>query len=50
VSVAHEIGATLIVFGHPVKSTSFFNETALKEFVASLQTETGIQVRIVEGQ
>jgi nucleotide-binding universal stress UspA family protein len=46
-SVAHEIGATLIVFGRPLQPTAFFDETALQEFVADLQAETGIEVRVV---
>ena len=50
VSVAREIGATLIVFGRPLKPTAFFDETALQEFVAGLQAETGIEVRIPVGQ
>lgn len=49
VSVAREIGATLIVFGRPHESTGFFGETALQEFAAGLQVETGIEVRIVAG-
>lgn len=50
VTVAHEIGATLIVFGRPLKPTALFDETALQEFAADLQAETGIEVRIVESQ
>jgi nucleotide-binding universal stress UspA family protein len=50
VSVAREIGATLIVFGRPLKPTAFFDETALQEFVAGLQAETGIEVRILANQ
>ena len=50
VSVAREIGATLIVFGRPIKETAFFDETALQQFVAGLQAETGIEVRFLVGQ
>jgi nucleotide-binding universal stress UspA family protein len=48
--VAREVGATLIVFGRPLKPTAFFDESALQEFVGDLQTETGIEVRVVGGQ
>jgi len=47
VKVALEIGATLIVFGRPLKSTAFFDATALDAFVADLEAETEIEVRIL---
>jgi nucleotide-binding universal stress UspA family protein len=50
VKVAVEIGATLIVFGRPLAPTAAFGETALEEFVAELQADTKIEVRIVETQ
>jgi nucleotide-binding universal stress UspA family protein len=50
VKVAGEIGATLIVFGLPLEPTAFFDETALQEFVANLQADTGIEVRILSSQ
>jgi nucleotide-binding universal stress UspA family protein len=50
VAVAREIKATLIVFGRPFRPTAFFDEAALKEFVADLQAETGIEVRILKSQ
>ena len=48
VKVAHEISATLIVFGHPRKQTAIFKENTLLKFVADLQADTGIEVRILE--
>jgi nucleotide-binding universal stress UspA family protein len=50
VNVAQEIGATLIVLGRPIEPTAFFAETALQEFVADLQTETGIEARILDDE
>jgi nucleotide-binding universal stress UspA family protein len=50
VAVAREITATLIVFGRPLRPTAVFDEAALKEFVADLQAETGIEVRILESR
>ena len=50
VSTAQEIGATLIVFGRPLRPTAFFDEVALWEFVTDLQIETGIEVRVVGGE
>jgi nucleotide-binding universal stress UspA family protein len=49
-AVAREIGATLIVFGRPLKPTAFFKESVLQEFTAALRAETGIEVRIVGGE
>ena len=46
--VAKEIGATLIVFGCPHEPTAFFDRTALEEYAARLQEDTGIEVRILE--
>lgn len=48
VSVAREIDATLIVFGRPLRPTAFFDETALQDFVADLQADTGIEIRILD--
>lgn len=50
VKVALEIGATLIVFGRPLKATAVFEEMALDVFVADLEAETGIEVRILGSQ
>lgn len=50
VAVAREIGATLIVFGRPLKETALFDETALQEFVAGVQAETGVEVRFLVSQ
>jgi hypothetical protein len=50
VKVATEIGATLIVFGRPIEATALFDDTALQEFVANLQADIGIEVRILSSQ
>ena len=50
VKVAREIEATLIVFGRPIKPTAFFEEAALQKYIADLQAETDIEVRILGGQ
>jgi nucleotide-binding universal stress UspA family protein len=48
VDVADEIGATIIVLGRSQGSDSAFKDAAIKAFVADLQTETGVEVRILE--
>jgi nucleotide-binding universal stress UspA family protein len=48
-AAARQMGATLIVLGRPAGPTAHFDESALKAFAASLQTETGVEVRILEG-
>ncbi len=48
VAVAQEIGATLIVLGRSLGPAAAFEDAALKVFVADLQTETGVEVRILE--
>ena len=50
VKVAHEISATLIVFGRPRKQTAIFEKDTLRKFTADLQAETGIEVRILENK
>lgn len=50
VKVAHEIGATCIVFGHPFEPTARFAAEALRKFAADLEVETGIPVRILGSQ
>lgn len=50
IKVAREVPATLIVFGRPRKQTAVFEEHALQTFAADLQTETGIEVRIITAQ
>ena len=47
VAVAQEIGATLIVLGRSLESAAF-EDAALQVFAADLQTETGVEVRILE--
>lgn len=47
VTAAHEISATLIVLGRSRRQTAIFEENALQKFAADLQTETGIEVRIL---
>ena len=48
IAVAKEIGATLIVMGGSLGSDAAFNDVALQVFAADLQTETGVEVRILE--
>jgi nucleotide-binding universal stress UspA family protein len=47
VSVAEEIGATLIVMGGSLGPDAAFENSALQVFAADLQTETGVEVRIL---
>ncbi len=48
VSVAKEIGAILIVMGRSLGPDAAFEESALQVFAADLQSETGVEVRILE--
>jgi nucleotide-binding universal stress UspA family protein len=48
VAVAQEIDATIIVLGRSLGSTAVFEDDALQEFASDLQTETSIEVRIIE--
>jgi len=48
VSVAKEIGATLIVMGRSHGPDAAFEESALQIFADDLESETGIEVRILE--
>ena len=48
VAVAQEIGATLIVMGSSLGPDAAFEDTALQVFAADLQTETGVEVRVLE--
>jgi len=48
VSVAKEIGATLIVMGHSLGPDAAFEDLALQVFAADLKTKTGVEVRILE--
>ncbi len=47
VAVAEEIGATLIVMGGSLGPDAAFENSALQVFAADLQTETGVEVRIL---
>jgi len=47
VAVAEEINATLIVMGGSLGPDAAFENSALQVFAADLQTETGIEVRIL---
>ena len=47
VVVAEEIGATIIVMGRSLGPNSIFDEAALQVFAKDLQSETGIEVRIL---
>jgi nucleotide-binding universal stress UspA family protein len=48
VAVAKEIGATLIVMGRSLGPDAAFEDATLQAFAADLQTETGVEVRILE--
>jgi len=48
VAVAQEIGATLIVLGRSLETAAVFEDDALQAFAADLQTETGVEVRILD--
>ena len=41
------LGISLVVLGRPMRQTAVFEEDALQAFAASLQAETGIEVRIL---
>ena len=47
VAVAEEINATLIVMGGSLGPDAAFENSALQVFAADLQTETGVEVRIL---
>ena len=47
VAVAEEIGATIIVMGSSLGPDAAFEDSALQDFAADLQTETGVEVRIL---
>jgi nucleotide-binding universal stress UspA family protein len=47
VAAAQELDVSLIVLGQPRGQTSVFEHETLKAFAASLQAETGIEVRIL---
>lgn len=47
IAAAQALGATMIVLGQPLGQTSVFEEETLAAFAASLQAETGIEVRIL---
>jgi len=48
VAVAKEIGATLIVMGRSLGPDAAFENASLQVFADDLQTETGVEVRILE--
>jgi nucleotide-binding universal stress UspA family protein len=47
IAVAKEIGATSIVMGSSLGPDAAFEDLALQAFAADLQTETGVEVRIL---
>jgi nucleotide-binding universal stress UspA family protein len=47
VAVVRELGISLVVLGRPMSHTAVFEEDALQAFAASLQAETGVEVRIL---
>ena len=47
VAAAEEIGATLIAMGRSLGPDAAFEDAALQDFAADLQTETGVEVRIL---
>ncbi len=48
VAVVQEIEATLIVLGRSLGADAAFEDAALQTFAADLQTETSVEVRILE--
>ncbi len=48
IAVAKEIGATLIVMGGSLGPDAAFENASLQAFADDLQTETGVEVRILE--
>jgi nucleotide-binding universal stress UspA family protein len=48
VTVAQEVDATLIVLGRSLGADAAFEDAALQVFAADLQTETSVEVRILE--
>ena len=48
VDVAEEIGATIIVMGRSLGPDAAFANATLRAFAADVQTETGVEVRILE--
>ncbi len=44
---AQDIGATLIILGHPEENSSAFQLTNLQKFAKELEEETGAEVQIV---
>lgn len=48
VAAAQEIGATLIVLGKSLGPDSAFENATLQVFAADLQSETGVEVRILQ--
>ncbi len=49
-AAARELGVTLIVLGRPSGPTAHFDENALQSFAASLEADTGAEVRILSSE
>jgi hypothetical protein len=47
VAAARDLAATLVILGRPREGTPVFDEEALNSFVAHLQSEAGVEVRIL---
>jgi len=47
VAAVRDLGVSLVVLGRPMRQTAVFEEDALQAFAASLQDETGVEVRIL---
>ena len=47
IAVAEEIGADIIVMGSSLGPDAAFEDVALQAFAADVQTETGVEVRIL---
>jgi len=47
ITVARELGATLVVLGRPREGASVFDDEALHLFAARLRAETGAEVRVL---
>jgi nucleotide-binding universal stress UspA family protein len=47
IAAVRDLGISLVVLGRPMRQTAVFEEDALQDFAASLQAETGVEVRIL---
>jgi nucleotide-binding universal stress UspA family protein len=47
VAAVRDLGISLVILGRPRRHTAVFEEDALQAFAASVQAETGVEVRIL---